>query len=150
MIDDDGAWFWRIPCLYTLFLSISEPIFCISTPSNIFIFSNETCTISPNKATASFIHFEIEGIATIGNFCLIIHSTSYFGNSFFSWNRRLWSWRGDFFYGNRGRCNYFFIWIFGRIREKKGFPNREYTPLFERISQEDSVCIGNSIFLCNS
>lgn len=139
MIDDDSTWFWRISCWYTLFLSISEPIFCISMPGNVFILSDKTRTISPHKTTTSFFDFEIERVSTITNSFLCIRCISLYSH----WYDFFDSWYDCFHDCNRFFLrhfyDYFFIWIFRRIWQEKCLPYRENTPLLERVGQEDSI-----------
>lgn len=65
VIHDNSSRFWSISSWYTLLTSVFEPIFCITVPSNIFIFSYKTCTISPSKTTTSIWHLEIQRIITV-------------------------------------------------------------------------------------
>lgn len=67
MIDDDCSGSWIITSWHSLFFCIFDPVFCISSPSDIFIFRDKTGTISPNKITASFVDFEGKRIPPIGD-----------------------------------------------------------------------------------
>ena len=49
---------------YSLFSSICEPRFSVSSPCHIFIFCNKTCTVSIGKISTSFAYFERKRIVS--------------------------------------------------------------------------------------
>lgn len=127
MIDDDSSRFRIISSWYTLFFSIFDPVFCISSPSDIFIFCDKTGTVSPNKITTSFAYLERECIVTIRDslriFCrYFLHNRRFYCCLYSSicwFYRRCWSrfWKSS-------NC-WFFCWIFCWIREEKFTPDTQ-------------------------
>lgn len=57
VIDYDGTWFWVFSSRNASFLSIFEPLLCISSPRHIFIFCHKTRTVSPCKVSTSLVYF---------------------------------------------------------------------------------------------
>ena len=117
MIDDDCARFWRVACWYALLSGIFEPIFCISSPGDIFIFRNKARTIPPDKTTTTTVYLEIERIPTIcnrlTNIWFIFFRNSCFLFYWFSLNSIL-----DRFFLYRRNNSDFFGWIFCGIWEE--------------------------------
>ena len=118
MIDNYSAWFCVIARWFSLFFCISYPVFGITTPCDIFILSDKTSTITPDKVSASFIQLERERVITIRDILLISDNWRRHYSRSFCWliSGRLWScwsWFFDSRLWDGSLC-----WVFRGIREE--------------------------------
>lgn len=77
MVDYDCSGLWIISSCDSLFFCIFDPVFRISSPSDVFIFCDKTRTVSPDKVAASFVDLEGKRIATIRNNWWVFHCYLY-------------------------------------------------------------------------
>jgi len=116
MIDNNSSWFRVISGGNSLFLSIFEPVFRISSPGYIFIFRDKTRTVSPNKASTSFGHFQRKSVISVRDDLRILYWFFFDILWFWKWFDCRCNWLGYWFICE---LNWdFFCWILSRIWEQ--------------------------------